>query len=71
MFFIISTKFITWGAEEMQGMTRCTQCGTVGHFIEKTGRRFIALFFVIPIIPIGGKQKILECPNCKAQYPTV
>lgn len=71
MFFIIGTKFITWGSEVMDGVTRCTQCGTVANFTEKTGMRFITLFFVIPTIPISGQKKMIECPNCKARYQTL
>ncbi len=71
MFFVIGTKFITWGSEKMQEMTRCTECGTVTNFTEKTGMRFITLFFIIPTIPISGQKKMIECPNCKARYQTV
>lgn len=70
MFFVIGTKFITWGSEKTNEMMRCPQCGTLAHFTEKTGMRFITLFFVIPTIPISGKNKIIECPNCKARFQT-
>lgn len=70
MFFIIGTKFITWGSEKTPDIIRCTQCGTLTQFTEKTGMRFITLFFVIPTIPLSGKKKMIECPNCKARFQT-
>lgn len=70
MFLIIGTKFFSWGGQKMAGMTRCSQCGVVSQFTEKTGMRFITLFFIIPTIPLSGTKKLIECPNCKAQFQT-
>lgn len=70
MFFIIGTKFFTWGAEKTNEMVRCSQCGALAQFTEKTGMNFITLFFVVPTIPISGKKKFIQCPNCKARYQT-
>ncbi len=68
MFLIIGTKFFSWGSEKTNETIRCSQCGTLAQFKEKTGMRFITLFFVIPTIPISGKKKMIECPNCKARF---
>lgn len=70
MFFIIGTKFITWGGQKTNDMVRCSQCGAVGQFTEKTGMRFITLFFVIPVVPISGTKKMIECSNCKTRFQT-
>jgi DNA-directed RNA polymerase subunit RPC12/RpoP len=70
MFLVIGTKYITWGSQKTADMIRCTQCGTVSQFTEKSGMRFITLFFVVPTIPISGKTKLIECPNCKARFET-
>ncbi|MDQ3131041.1 MAG: zinc ribbon domain-containing protein [Acidobacteriota bacterium] len=70
MFFIIGTKFFSWGSEKTPEMIRCSQCGALAQFTEKTGMRFISLFFIIPTIPISGKSKMIECPNCKARFQT-
>jgi hypothetical protein len=70
MFFIIGTKFFTWGGQKTSDMIRCTQCGTVAQFTEKTGMRFLTLFFIVPTIPLSGKKKMIECPNCKARFQT-
>jgi len=70
MFLIIGTKFVTWGSNKTGDMIRCSQCGTVTQFTEKTGMRFITLFFVLPVIPLSGKKKMIECPNCKARFQT-
>jgi DNA-directed RNA polymerase subunit RPC12/RpoP len=68
MFLVIGTKFITWGSEKTLDIIRCSQCGTATQFIQKTGMRFITLFFFVPTIPISGTSKMIECPNCKARY---
>lgn len=68
MFFVIGTKFITWGSQKTNDMIRCSQCGTVAQFTEKSGMRFITLFFIVPTIPISGVSRLVECPNCKARF---
>ena len=65
---IIGTHFFTWGGALTPEMMRCGQCGTLAQFKEKSGMRFITLFFIVPVIPISGINKMLECPNCKARY---
>lgn len=68
MFLVIGTKYITWGSAKTPETIRCSQCGTIAQFVEKTGMRFITLFFVVPTIPISGTTKLIECPNCKARF---
>jgi DNA-directed RNA polymerase subunit RPC12/RpoP len=70
MFFVIGTKFITWGSAKTPETIRCNRCGTLAQFIEKTGMNFITLFFLVPVIPISGKKRLIECPNCKARFQT-
>lgn len=68
MLFIIGTRFFVWGSGLTPIPMHCPRCGQAAPFLVKTGMTFITLFFVIPILPIGGKKPILECPNCKARY---
>ncbi len=70
MFFVIGTKFIVWGSVKTAETIRCSSCGTLAQFTEKTGMNFITLFFLVPTIPISGKKKMIECPNCKARFQT-
>jgi len=70
MFLIIGTKFITWGSAKTAETIRCSQCGTLAQFTEKTGMNFITLFFLVPTIPISSQKKMIECPNCKARFQT-
>jgi hypothetical protein len=70
MFLIIGTRFFTWGSGKTADMIRCSQCGTVTQFTEKTGMRFLTLFFLVPTIPLSGTKKLIECPNCKARFQT-
>ncbi len=68
MFLVLGTKFITWGSAKTAETIRCSNCGTLAQFTEKTGMNFITLFFLVPTIPISGKKKMIECPNCKARF---
>ena len=68
MLFIIGTKFKVSGSERTSERHRCQRCGTLAQFFKKTGRNYITLFFVLPIIPIGKAQNMIECPNCAARY---
>ena len=70
MFLIIGTKFITWGSAKTAETIRCSNCGTLAQFTEKTGMNVITLFFLVPTIPISGKKKMIECPNYKARFQT-
>jgi hypothetical protein len=65
---IIGTKIFFWGSEATAEMMRCGTCGTLAHFIKKTGMRFLTFFFIIPTIPLSGKMHVLECPQCKTRY---
>jgi hypothetical protein len=67
-FIIIGVDFLTWGSETAPQAMQCTNCGTIAHFIMKKGMRFVTIFFVIPVFPVSGVQKLLECPNCKTRY---
>jgi tetratricopeptide (TPR) repeat protein len=45
----------------------CPRCGREGSFQNKTRRTWFTLFF-LPIFPVGAKQPICECQNCRAQF---
>jgi hypothetical protein len=66
-FFIIGTRFVTWGSEASGQQMRCGRCSTVGEFVRRKGMRFITLFF-IPVIPAGGTKDLLQCPTCGTRY---
>lgn len=67
-FFIIGTKFFSWGSQSAPQATQCGQCGTVANFTLKKGMNFITLFFIIPVIPISGVKELAQCPTCGARY---
>jgi hypothetical protein len=69
-FFIIGTRFFTWGSEPAFNQMRCGKCGTVGVFKKKKGMRFITLFFIIPVIPISDVKTLLQCPVCGTKFQT-
>ena len=66
--FIVGTRFFTWGSEHSPQPLRCGKCGATGQFTVKSGMQFITLFFIVPVLPISGVKKLLECPTCKARY---
>ena len=66
--FIIGTRFITWGSGPSGQTMRCPQCDTVGGFVGKKGMRFITLFFVIPVLPLSGVRRLLQCQTCGARF---
>jgi hypothetical protein len=68
MILIAGTKFHVSGSGRTAEQHRCQRCGFLGQFFSKTGRNYITLFFVLPVIPIGKAKNILECPNCKTRY---
>jgi DNA-directed RNA polymerase subunit RPC12/RpoP len=68
MFLVIGTKYRVSGDERTPEQIRCSRCGTIANFIEKSGRNYLSLFFVLPIFPLGKTQNFIECPNCKARY---
>jgi hypothetical protein len=67
-FFIIGTRFFSWGSARAPDVMRCGQCGTAANFTVRKGMRFITLFFIVPIIPISGVRELLQCPSCGARY---
>ncbi|HEX8287528.1 MAG TPA: zinc-ribbon domain-containing protein [Pyrinomonadaceae bacterium] len=70
MFLVIGTKYRVSGSELTNEQHRCARCGTFTHFIKKSGRNYLTLFFVLPIFPVGKANDFIECPNCKARYQT-
>jgi Zn ribbon nucleic-acid-binding protein len=68
---IVGIKVFFWGSESMPEIMRCGTCGFAGHFLRKSGMRFITLFFVLPVIPISGLMHAAQCPQCKTRYAAV
>ena len=65
---IFGTKFWAWGSALTQAIWTCGKCGYRGQFVEKSGMTFITFYWVIPVIPISGVKKMVQCPNCKTRY---
>ncbi len=68
MLLIIGTRLFTWGCMPAAQAIRCGKCGAVAYFLEKTAIRFVTIFFFIPIIPISGMMKLIECPRCSTRF---
>jgi predicted RNA-binding Zn-ribbon protein involved in translation (DUF1610 family) len=71
MFFVVmGNKFRATSEGPTEHVVQCPNCGMTGRLERKTGRQYLTLFFVLPVLPIGPKQSFAECPNCGAQFRT-
>ncbi len=61
-------KVFAWGSNLTPETLRCGTCGMSAQFIEKTAMRFFTIFFIIPLIPLSGKMRLIECQKCKTRY---
>jgi hypothetical protein len=68
---IIGTHFFAWGSTYTNESLRCGQCGAVAPFVQKSGMRFLTLFFIIPVFPLSRTHHLLECPRCHTRYQTM
>jgi tetratricopeptide (TPR) repeat protein len=50
-------------------LARCPRCEREVNMVPKTYRQWFTLFF-IPIFPMSGAQKIMQCSACGAQFKT-
>lgn len=66
---IMSVIIWGWGNYNRRGQSThrgtCESCGYVGPLRCYDASRFFSLYFV-PLIPLGGRHVIDECPACKA-----
>lgn len=46
---------------------QCPRCGQYVVFRPRISRNYIHIFW-IPLVPIGGAQNLIECPNCHARF---
>ncbi|NOX59276.1 MAG: tetratricopeptide repeat protein [Planctomycetes bacterium] len=54
-----------WGKSNVHGVhSICGHCGGAGELISYDTRTYFVFFF-IPIIPLGRKRVLEECPSCK------
>ena len=68
MILIIGTRTFRWGSARTDYLRTCPNCGYYGYFTRKKQIRTLALFFVIPIFPLGGVSEVDECPNCHMRF---
>jgi len=52
-----------------QGVFFCRRCGGDREYRQRTGRRFITVFF-IPLIPLARTGEHVQCLTCKTRYVT-
>ncbi len=64
MILVFGTKTFRWGSERTAYLKTCPQCGYYGYFLRKKSIRALTLFFVIPILPLGGITTVDVCPQC-------
>jgi hypothetical protein len=65
---------IIWGLRVIyrtiaQGVFFCRRCGGDRRYRQRTGRRFITVFF-IPLVPLTSTGEHVQCTTCKTRYVT-
>ena len=65
---VFGTRFFSWGSALTERIWRCSKCGHEGQFVQKSGMRFFTIYWIIPIFPVSGMKKMVQCPNCKTRY---
>lgn len=64
MILLFGTKTFRWNRSTTDYVRSCPRCGYFGHLTRQKQLRTIALFFVIPLIPLGKPATIDSCPRC-------
>ncbi len=68
MIIIFGTRSVVSDDQRTGGGPRqCPNCGQVALFKTRQSRTFIHIFW-IPLIPLGKRQPVIECGNCKARF---
>jgi predicted RNA-binding Zn-ribbon protein involved in translation (DUF1610 family) len=70
MILLFGTKTFHWGRASTDYVRTCPRCGFFGHLIRRKQLRTIALFFVIPLIPLGKATTVDTCPRCGLEIAT-
>lgn len=68
MFLVAGTRTFHWGSDRTPSVWTCANCGYHGQFVQKKAIRTLALFFVIPVLPLGKIRHFHECPNCHTRF---
>ena len=67
-FLVVGNRYKTKGEGTTDEVVQCPNCGMVGRFERKSGRQYLTLFFLVPVLPLGGRDSYVECPRCKARF---
>jgi hypothetical protein len=67
-FLLVGNRYRTSHEGTTDETIRCPSCGATGRFERKSGRQYLTLFFLVPVLPLGGRQTFVECPNCHARF---
>jgi hypothetical protein len=70
-FLLVGNRFKTKSAGMTAEVVTCPSCGVHTRFERKRGRQYLTLFFIVPVLPLGGTKELVECPNCHAQFHTI
>lgn len=68
MLFIVGTQTFHWGSDRTPDVQRCGNCEYRGQFVRRWSIRTLALFFVIPVLPLGKIHDLRQCPDCNTRY---
>lgn len=63
-------RWLSWGRERTKRANYCIACGQTSRFQLRTRMKFFYLY-LIPLIPVSGKQKVYRCTLCGATFDRV
>ncbi|MGC4192227.1 MAG: hypothetical protein QM589_13835 [Thermomicrobiales bacterium] len=64
MILIFGTRTFRWSRTTTDYVRTCPRCGFFGRMTRQKQIRTIAVFFVIPLIPLGKVETVDVCPRC-------
>lgn len=64
---LFGTRWLSWGREHTRRPHYCVECGKSSRFQLRTRMRFFYLY-LIPLIPVSGKQLVYRCPHCGTTF---
>jgi hypothetical protein len=50
-----------------QGVFRCQRCAADRHYLRRSGRKFVTLFY-LRVIPLAKVGEHVQCAACRTRY---
>lgn len=67
-FLVAGNRYRTKREGETQETMQCPYCGHFGRFERRSGRQYLTLFLVLPVVPLGTRSEFVQCPKCRTRF---